>query len=114
MSTLTTTHTGSSDSSSRTELNCILRLLFDQPLYDEMTDVLLAFPDRPLEFVSLDVQAHMQPLENITEEVSGFKRKKVIEVNTDSGEAKRLYRYIVESLPSSRIEGQLLPLLALD
>lgn len=105
MSTLSTTNM---------ELNCILKLIFDQPLYDEMTDVLLAFPDRPLEFISLDVQAHMQPLENITEEVSGFKRKKIIEVNTHVGEAKRLYRYIVESLPNSRIEGQLLPLLALD
>ncbi len=96
------------------ELKCILKLLFDQPLYDEMTDVLLAFPDRPLEFISLDVQAHMQPLENITEEVSGFKRKKIIEVNTSAGEAKKLYRYIVESLPSSHIEGQLLPLLPLS
>jgi len=96
------------------ELDCVLKLIFDQQLYDEMTDVLLAFPERPLEFLSLDVQAHMQPLENITEEVSGFKRKKIIEVNTQAEEARRLYRYILEALPSSRIEGQLLPLLALD
>ena len=108
MSTLTTPNMGN------TELKCILKLLFDQPVYDEMTDILLAFPDRALEFISLDVQAHMQPLENITEEVSGFKRKKIIEVNTNTEEAKRLYRYIVESLPNSRIEGQLLPLLPLN
>ncbi len=93
---------------------CILKLIFDTPLYDEMTDVLLAFPERPLEFLSLDVQAHMQPLENITEEVSGFKRKKIIEVNTQEEEAKRLYQYIIQALPNSRIEGQLLPLLPLE
>ncbi|MCF6254003.1 MAG: DUF3240 family protein [Thiomicrorhabdus sp.] len=96
------------------EQGCILKLIFDQQLYDEMTDVLLAFPERPLEFLSLDVQAHMQPLENITEEVSGFKRKKIIEVNTQAEEGRQLYRYIIDALPSSHIEGQLLPLLALD
>jgi len=101
-------------SADNTELGCILKLIFDQQIYDEITDVLLAFPERPLEFLSMDVQAHMQPLENITEEVSGFKRKKIIEVNTQADEAKRLYRYILNALPSSNIEGQLLPLMALD
>ncbi|GKT11068.1 MAG: hypothetical protein ISEC1_P0031 [Thiomicrorhabdus sp.] len=94
--------------------DCILKLIFDQQLYDEMTDVLLSFPERPLEFLSLDVQAHMQPLENITEEVSGFKRKKMIEVNTESDEAKRLYRYIIDTLPSVQLYAQLLPLLLLE
>lgn len=103
-----------SNNTSNPELGCILKLIFDQQIYDEMTDVLLAFPERPLEFISLDVQAHMQPLENITEEVSGFKRKKIIEVNTQADEAKRLHRYILDALPSSNIEAQLLPLLALD
>jgi len=88
-------------------MNCILKLIFDQALYDEMTDVLLGFPERPLEFLSLNVQAHMQPLENITEEVSGFKRKKIIEVNTQEEEAKRLYRYIVDTLPGAQLQAQL-------
>jgi len=94
--------------------DCILKLIFDQQLYDEMTDVLLSFPERSLEFLSLDVQAHMQPLENITEEVSGFKRKKIIEVNTQVDEAKRLYRYIVDTLPNTNLQAQLLPLLSLE
>ena len=104
----------SSNTTFNSKSDCILKLIFDQQLYDEMTDVLLAFPGRPLEFLSLDVQAHMQPLESITEEVSGFKRKKIIEVNTHAAEAKQLYRYIIEALPTSNIEGQLLPLLVLD
>ncbi len=97
-----------------TSSDCILKLIFDQQLYDEMTDVLLSFPERSLEFLSLDVQAHMQPLENITEEVSGFKRKKMIEVNTQADEAKRLYHYIVGKLPSAQLQAQLLPLLLLE
>ncbi len=94
--------------------NCILKLIFDLPLYDEMTDVLLSFPGRHLEFISLDSQAHMQPLENITEQVSGFKRKKIIEVNTSVAEAKQLHRYILDALPSAHLQAQLLPLLSLD
>ena len=101
-------------STTQTTSDCILKLIFDQQLYDEMTDVLLSFPERSLEFLSLEVQAHMQPLENITEEVSGFKRKKIIEVNTQVDEAKRLYRYIVDSLPNAQLQAQLLPLLSLE
>ncbi|GEM_PF-1377987 len=105
MNALSTTHATS---------DCILKLIFDQQLYDEMTDVLLSFPERSLEFLSLEVQAHMQPLENITEEVSGFKRKKMIEVNTQVDEAKRLYRYILDNFPQAQLQAQLLPLLSLE
>lgn len=94
--------------------NCILRLVFSHGLYDEMTDVLLSFPERELAFVSLDIQAHMQPLESISEQVSGFKRKKMIEVTTEQGEAKRLHQHITQNLPQANFQAQLLPLLALE
>jgi len=94
--------------------NSLLKLVFDHALYDEMTDVLLSFPERELSFMSLDVQAHMQPLENITEQVSGFKRKKMIEINTHQDEARHLYRYITENLPQAKLQAQLIPLLSLD
>jgi len=56
MSTLTTPNMGN------TELKCILKLLFDQPLYDEMTDISIAFPDRALEFNDLiNVASSMKP-----------------------------------------------------
>ena len=79
--------------------DCIFRLIFSHELYDEMTDVLLSFPERELAFVSLDIQAHMHPLESITEQVSGFKCNKMVEVTIEQGEAKRLHQHIVQSLP---------------
>ncbi len=94
--------------------DCILRLVFSHGIYDEMTDVLLSFPGRELAFVSLDIQAHMQPLESITEQVSGFKRKKMVEVTIDQDEAKRLHQHITQNLPQANFQAQLLPLLALD
>ncbi|WP_019557407.1 DUF3240 family protein [Thiomicrorhabdus arctica] len=94
--------------------DCILRLIFSHELYDEMTDVLFSFPERELEFMSLDIQAHMQSLESITEQVSGFKRRKMVEVTIEQGEAKRLHRHITQSLPQVKFQAQLLPLLTLD
>lgn len=94
--------------------DCILRLVFSYGLYDEMTDVLLSFPERELSFISLEIQAHMQPLESITEQVSGFKRKKMVEVTIEQSEVKRLHQHIIQNLPQANIQIQLLPLLALD
>lgn len=94
--------------------DCILRLVFSHGLYDEMTDVLLSFPERELSFISLEIQAHMQPLESITEQVSGFKRKKMVEVTIEQSEVKRLHQHIIQNLPQANIQIQLLPLLALD
>lgn len=94
--------------------DCILRLVFSHGLYDEMTDVLLNFPERELAFVSLDIQAHMQPLENISEQVSGFKHKKMVEVTIEQEKAKRLHQHIVQNLPQANFQAQVLPLLALD
>lgn len=94
--------------------DCILRLVFSHGLYDEMTDVLLSFPERELTFVSLDIQAHTHPLESITEQVSGFKLKKMVEVTIEQNSAKRLQQHIIQNLPQANIQIQLLPLLALD
>ncbi len=94
--------------------DCILRLIFSHGLYDEMTDVLLSFPERQLAFVSLDIQAHMQPLESISEQVSGFKRKKMVEVTIEQEVAKRLHQYIIQNLPQANFQAQLLPLLSLN
>ena len=90
---------------------CILKLILDEDLYDEMTDSLLTFPDRELEFMGFSVQAHTQALEDISEQVSGFKQKMVIEITTDVNEARRIYQYIKETLTEARFEGQLFPLL---
>ena len=90
---------------------CILKLILDDDLYDEMTDSLLSFPDRELEFMGFSVQAHTQSLEDISEQVSGFKQKMVIEITTDVNEAGKIYQYIKETLTEAHFEGQLFPLL---
>ena len=53
---------------------CILKIILDNDLYDEMTDSLLTFPLRELEFMGFSVQAHTRSLEDISEQVSGFKQ----------------------------------------
>ena len=90
---------------------CILKLIFDNELYDEITDSLLEFPQRELEFMGFAVQAHTQSLENISEQVSGFKQKMVIEITTEALEAKQIYQYLKENLPLASFQGQLFPLL---
>jgi len=92
---------------------CILKLIFDIELYDEITDSLLAFPQRELEFLGFAVQAHTQSLEDIREQVSGFKQKMVIEISTQETEAKQIYQYLKENLSLASFQGQLLPILKL-
>ncbi len=90
---------------------CILKLIFDNDLYDEMTDCLLSFPSRELEFMGSAVQAHTKSLEDISEQVSGFKQKMVIEISTEENEARHIYQYLKETLSKAPFEGQLFPLL---
>lgn len=90
---------------------CILKLIFDDELYDEVTDGLLAFPQRELEFMGYSVQAHTKSLEAITEQVSGFKQRMVIEISTDANEAGKIYQYLKDALAEAAFEGQLFPLL---
>ena len=90
---------------------CILKLILDTDLYDEMTDSLLSFPDRELEFFGLSVQAHTQSLDDISEQVSGFKQKMVIEITTNENEAVKIVNYVKETLTEAHFEGQLFPLL---
>ncbi len=91
--------------------SCILKLILDNDLYDEMTDSLLSFPDRELEFMGYSVQAHTQSLEDISEQVSGFKQKMVIEITTNEDEAVKIVHYVKKTLTEARFEGQLFPLL---
>ena len=93
---------------------CILKLIFNNDLYDEITDSLLAFPQRELEFMGFSVQAHTQSLDDISEQVSGFKQKMVIEINTDENEAGKIYHYLKKTLSQASFEGQLFPLLNFD
>jgi hypothetical protein len=90
---------------------CILKLLFENDLYDEITDCLLSFPERELEFMGYEVQSHTKSLDDIREQVSGFKLNMVIEITTDENEAKSIYRYLKQALPQAQFEGQLIPLL---
>lgn len=90
---------------------CILKLILDNDLYDEMTDSLLSFPARELEFMGFSVQAHMQTLEDISEQVSGFKQKMVIEITTHEIEARQIALYLKKTLAEAHFEGQLFPLL---
>lgn len=76
-----------------------------------MTDSLLSFPDRELEFMGFSVQAHTQTLEDISEQVSGYKQKMVIEITTDENEALKIAQYVKEILADAHFEGQLFPLL---
>ncbi len=98
--------------------NCILKLVFDNDLYDEMTDALLGFPERELAFLSMKVQSHSQETpehaQSITEQVSGFKRQRLIEITLQQDEAKRLHQHLVASLPQAEFQAQLIPLLSLD
>ncbi len=92
---------------------CILRLILETGLYDEMTDCLLTFPDRELEFMGLSVQAHTRDLGEISEQVSGFKQKMMIEINTNSEESVGILRHIKNQLTEARFESQLIHLLDL-
>lgn len=93
---------------------CILKLILDNELYDEMTDCLLSFPDRELEFMGFSVQAHTQSLDEISEQVSGFKQKMVIEITTNEMEAKKIHSYVKKILTEAYFEGQLFPMLNFD
>lgn len=90
---------------------CILKLILDNDLYDAMTDTLLTFPARELEFMGHSVQAHTQSLSDISEQVSGFKQKMVIEITTDTDEAKEIYHYVKATLTEASFEGQLFSML---
>ncbi|MBO1923343.1 MULTISPECIES: DUF3240 family protein [Thiomicrorhabdus] len=93
---------------------CILRLQFDSELYDSVTDALLSYPQEQLTFVALPVQAHTYPLENISEQVSGYKNKTMLEVTVDCEQSKSIYLHIREQLPRGGIQVQLMPLLEPD
>jgi hypothetical protein len=97
---------------------CILKLIFNQDLYDEMTDAILSFPPRELAFLSMQIQVHSQATpehaQSITEQVSGFKRQRLIEITLLQDEAQQVFKYISESLPQASFEAQLVPLLSLD
>jgi len=90
---------------------CILKLILDDELYDEMTDCLLIFPQRELEFMGFSVQAHTQTLEDISEQVSGYKQKMVIEITTNDSEAENIYQHLRSNLTEAKFEVQLFPLL---
>ncbi len=90
---------------------CILKLILDNDLYDAMTDTLLIFPARELEFMGHSVQAHTRSLSDINEQVSGFKQKMVIEITTDTDEAREIYKFVKEILTEASFEGQLFSLL---
>ncbi|WP_198263727.1 DUF3240 family protein [sulfur-oxidizing endosymbiont of Gigantopelta aegis] len=92
---------------------CILKLILTNELYDEMTDTLLTFPTRELEFLGVSVQAHTKMLADISEQVSGFKQKMVIEITTDEHEAKAIFQFLKNNLTEASFEGQLFPLLEL-
>jgi len=90
---------------------CILKLICEHDLYDEITDSLLSFPQRNLEFMGFSVQSHSQDLFDIREQVSGFKEKMVIEITTEEMEAKQIYQYLKNNLSQANFQGQLFPLL---
>lgn len=97
--------------------SCILKLVFGNDLYDEMTDALLSFPERELAFLSVKVQSTQETpvhAQSITEQVSGFKRQRLIEITVNQDEAKRLIQHIKLSLPQAEVQAQLIPLLSLD
>lgn len=90
---------------------CIFRLQFDSEIYDSVTDALLSYSQRDLIFVALPVQAHTYPLENITEQVSGYKDKTILEVTVQCEEARSIYQHLRAELPSAALQVQLMPLL---
>ena len=98
--------------------SCILKLVFDDNLYPEMTDALLGFPERELTFLSLHVQGHSQAtpehVQSITEQVSGFKRQRLIEVILSQDEARRVKQHIKMTLPQVNFSAHLVALLSLD
>ncbi len=91
--------------------NCILRLIFDTDLYDEMTDCLLTYSSRELEFMGFAINAHTQSLDEISEQVSGFKQRRVIELNTNTEEAPTIYQHVKKVLAEADFTAQLYPLL---
>ncbi len=93
---------------------CILRLIVDNGLYDSMTDCLLTFPEREREFMGFSIQAHTQMLGEISEQVSGFKQKILIEISTHNDEARLIYQHVKSTLTEASFETQLYPLLELD
>ncbi len=92
---------------------CILKLILDNELYDAITDSLLTFPHRTLDFVGHSVQAHTQSLNDLSEQVSGFKQKMVIEINTTATEAGDICRFIQKVLPQAEFDTQLFPLMSI-
>lgn len=97
---------------------CLLKLIFDEGLYDEMTDLLLGFPGTELAFLSVSARWHAQQLPgqpgSITEQVSGFKRQQLIELAVPQTQANQLYQYLKRQLPPASFRGLLLPLLSLE
>ncbi|BBP47007.1 hypothetical protein THMIRHAS_23800 [Thiosulfatimonas sediminis] len=94
--------------------HCLFRLQFDSELYDNVTDALLSYPQRELTFVALPVQAHTYPLESITEQVSGYKSKTLLEVTVHCNEARAIYQHLRGLLPNAALQLQLMPLLQPD
>ena len=60
------------------------------------------------------MQAHTYPLESITEQVSGYQNKTLLEVTVHSTEAQAIYRHLHQSLPQASFQVQLMPLLQPD
>ncbi|MBN2647289.1 MAG: DUF3240 family protein [Thiotrichales bacterium] len=94
--------------------SCLLRLQFASELYDSVTDALLSYPERELSFVALAVQAHAYPLQSMSEQVSGYQDKTLLEVTVFKTEALALYRHIQQNLPQADLQVQLMPLLPLE
>lgn len=89
----------------------LLRLRVESKLYDTMTDLLLAYPHKALDFVALPINRHHGKLATMNEQVSGFQQGYEFQVECFWSDAKLLDFYIQESLPIEQYEILLSPLM---
>lgn len=89
----------------------LLRLRVESSLYDALTDLLLAYPYKKLDFVALPINRHHGDLRNMNEQVSGFQQGYEFQVECWLNEAKEIDLYVQESLPIEQYEILVSPLI---
>ena len=90
---------------------CLLRLRVESSLYDELTDQLLAFPARALDFIAMPINRHHGDLRTMNERVSGYQSGYEFQVECSLEECEQIDCMIQQQIHASNYELSITPMI---
>ena len=91
--------------------NCLMCIEVSERLFDTVSELLLSFEGKNLDFTSVALQLHHSELEAIEEQVSGYEKGYKFQIKTDYLETKAIYQHLISEIRPENFETYLQPLL---